>query len=86
MIPQGVPERGTTLVQDLLTVSDEQEPSSGHPRGQSRVVHRGHHGLASPRSGYEQILVASSVPRHLDEFEQAHLKWIKAYLYRAQED
>ena len=61
-VAQRVAECGETLIEDLLTVCDEQQPGSIQPAAQRGIVECGHDGLAGARCGDEQVAVMVSLP------------------------
>ena len=76
--PQRVAERGEALVEDLLAVSDEQQPVAVESGPQAGVVDGGHDGLAGAGGGDEQVAVAALATGDLDELEQAFLERVRA--------
>ncbi len=71
-VAQRMPERRPALVEDLLAMRDEQEPTrEASSLPQTRVVDCRHHRLARAGGGDEQIAVVSLVTRELDAVRAA---------------
>jgi hypothetical protein len=79
-ITQGLPEGRTALVEDFLTVRDEQQPSARQHSSQARVVEGRHHCLASSSGRDEQIPVMPGLARERDQLKQSFLKRFEADL------
>ena len=58
-IAQRVPERREALIEDLLPMSDEQQPRPVEALAVARVVERRHHGLTRAGRGDEQVAVVA---------------------------
>src|SRR5690606_16737357 len=84
-ISQGVRERPTTLIQDLLAVGDEQQPGTRQTRAKSLIVDRGHHGLARAGRCGEQVAVVSLLAREFDLFEHSLLERLQPDLRRTEQ-
>src|SRR5690606_18098696 len=79
-IAQRVCEGGATLLQDFLTVSDEEEPCARQSRAEAMIIDRRHHRLAGSGRGYEEIPMVAELARHLDLLQQPLLKWLQTDL------
>ena len=75
----------SALLENLLTMSDEQKARSRKSRNKSLVVERCHHGLARAGRSNDQIPVSPTVPFKLDQIEKATLKWLSSDLNRTDE-
>ena len=73
-ISNGVAERRSGLLEDLLAVSNKQKAGPWHGRPQAGVVDRCHDGLARACGGDQEVPVASAVSGDGDLFEQPLLK------------
>lgn len=80
MIAQAVAKCGQTLIENLLPMSHEQQPSARERLSQPRVVDGRHHGLPCACGRDEQVSVVAMLPRDGNLLEQSLLKWLWAKL------
>lgn len=85
VVTEGVAEGCEALVEDLLAVSDEQQPRSAEPFTEAGGVEGGHDGLARTGGGDGEVAVMASLPGHLDQLEQPVLEGVRSQLDRAQD-
>src|SRR5215471_12422224 len=84
-VPQNVSKGRNALVEDLFTVSDEQQPRPRQVASQPRVVDRGHDRLACAGGSDQQVAMTVVKPSDGKQFEQPLLEWSGGDLDRAQD-
>ena len=85
-VPDGVPEGGQALIQDLITVCDEQQTRPGQFTAQAGVVDGGHDGLTGAGGRHQQIAVPTAAPSYRDLLQQSLLEGFQAKFDRAEDD
>src|SRR5947209_10763712 len=73
-VPERVPERRDALIEDLYSVSHEEQSSAVHRHTCARIVDGCHHRLAGARSGDKEVPVVPPMTRKLELVEHLFLE------------
>jgi hypothetical protein len=70
----------TTLREDLLAVSDKQQPCTWEFGAKPCIIHGRHDGLAGARRGHEKVTMVTLLTRQFDLLEQPLLERLQTDL------
>jgi hypothetical protein len=74
-VSQRIPKRSSALIDDLLTMRDEEKSTPSNLRSEARVIDRRHNRLASAGGSDKQVAMVAVVTGEDDLLEQRLLEW-----------